>query len=189
LIKQKVTEIKNLNALCIQDKRTYYNTISIFVQMKPNFARMMELIDEVFATRNDPGQIQVTPQQRKKLEQIHPATLSEKANEDGPLIWILLIPVIQDVMEDFLAGTINEKELLGQTQPGQNYEAIYLCSATTLPEARGKGDTKKLTLDAIHAIQKDHVIKNLFVWPFSEEGKKLAKKIARELGLELRIKE
>lgn len=52
---------------------------------KPNFQRMLNLIDEVFATRNDPDQLQVTPQQLKKLEQIHPSTLSELANEDGPL--------------------------------------------------------------------------------------------------------
>lgn len=156
--------------------------------MKPNFQRMLDLIDEVFATRNDPGQIQVTQKQLKKLEKIHPATLSEISNEDGPLIWILVIPVTNEVMEDFLADKITETELLERTQPGQKYDCIYLCSATTLPEMRGKGETKKLCLEAIKAIRKDHPVTSLMVWPFTSEGEKLAKAISAECKLPLKIK-
>ncbi len=152
---------------------------------KPNFNRMLELIDETFATRKDPGQIQVTQAQMKQLEAIHPATLSEKANDDGPLIWVLLIPTTKTIMNNFLSGKISETQLLEQTKPQQNYDCIYLCSATTLPEARGKGDTKKLCLAAIEEISKDHNITSLFVWPFSKEGGQLAQKIADELKLPL----
>jgi hypothetical protein len=156
--------------------------------LKPNFKRMMDLIDQTFATRNDPGQIQVTQAQMKKLESIHAATLSEIANEDGPLIWILLFPTTHQVMNDFLERKISEKELLKQTQPKQNYDCIYLCSATTLPEARGKGETKKLCLKAIREICKDHKIRTLFVWPFTTEGEKLAASIANECSMELKIR-
>jgi hypothetical protein len=149
---------------------------------------MMTLIDQTFATRNDPGQIQVTQAQMKKLQSIHTATLSEFANEDGPLIWILLIPTTHKVMFDFLKGTISEAELLKQTRPKQNYDCIYLCSATTLPEMRHKGETKKLCLNAIREICKDHSIKTLFVWPFTKEGEKLAQSIAKECNMELMIK-
>ena len=38
---------------------------------KPNYNRMLSLIDEVFSTRNDAEQIQVTPHQMEKLNQIH----------------------------------------------------------------------------------------------------------------------
>ena len=156
--------------------------------MKPNFYRMLELIDQTFATRNDPGQIQVTETQMKKLRNIHPATLSEFANDEGPLIWILLIPTTTLVMEGFLSGKISETELLKKTKPKQNYEYIYLCSATALPEARKKGDTKKLCVKAIKNISKDHAIKTLFVWPFSKEGEKLAQSIAEICKLELLVK-
>lgn len=149
---------------------------------------MMELIDQTFATRNDPGQIQVTQAQMKKLEAIHPSTLSEFANEDGPLIWILLIPTQHSIMEEFLSGKISEAELLKKTKPKQQYNCIYLCSATTLPEARHKGETKKLCSQAIDNICKDHFIDTLFVWPFTKEGEKLAKNIASERSMELKIK-
>ncbi len=156
--------------------------------LKPNFKLMMELIDQTFATRNDPGQIQVTQAQMKKLHAIHPATLSEFANEDGPLIWVLLIPTTHVVMNEFREGKISETELLKKTKPNQPYDCIYLCSATTLREARGKGETKKLCLKAISEICKDHSIKTLFVWPFTKEGEKLASVIARECNMDLKIK-
>jgi hypothetical protein len=156
--------------------------------MPNNFEKMMQIIDETFATRNDPGQIQVTNAQRKKLAQIHPATLSQVANEDGPLIWVLLIPTTKDIMEAFISGKISEKELLAQTKVDDPYDCIYLCSASTLPEARGKGQTKAVCINAIKEISKEHKIDTLFVWPFSEEGGKLAEKIARELGLPLKVK-
>ena len=152
---------------------------------KLNFDRMMKVIDEVFATRKDPDQLQVTNQQRKKLEKIHPATLSELADDNGPLIWVLIIPTTSKVMKDFINGFISEKELLERTNPGDSYDALYLCSASTLPEERGKGKTKRLCIEAINSIKKDHSIKTLFVWPFTREGNALAESLARELGLNL----
>ncbi len=149
---------------------------------------MLDLIDEVFSTRNDPDQIQVNQQQLKKLQAIHPATLTEFANEDGPLIWILIIPTTNSIMNDFLEGKISEKRLLEKTKEGDKYECIYLCSATTLPEFRGKGETKKLCIKAINSITEVHTIKTLFVWPFTKEGGVLAQKIANECDLELKVK-
>jgi hypothetical protein len=153
--------------------------------MKPNFNRMLQLIDEVFATRNDPGQIQVDQKQLKKLQSIHPATLSEFANENGPLIWILLIPTARNVMEDFLKGIITEKQLLERTKVPGTYDCIYLCSATTLPELRGQGKTKQLCIKAINEIRADHPIDTLFVWPFTKEGEMLAESVAKECNLRL----
>lgn len=147
---------------------------------------MLQLIDEVFATRNDSGQIQVNQKQLKKLESIHPSTLTELADGNGPVIWILVIPTTKTVMNDFLKGKIEEKELLERTKPGDTYTCIYLCSATTLPEYRGKGKTKQLCLEAIENIRKTHPIQDLFVWPFTKEGELLASKIASMCKLTLR---
>lgn len=155
---------------------------------KNNYNLMLSIIDEVFATRNDPDQIQVTAKQLKKLNKIHPSCLTEFANEQGPLIWVLMIPTTALEMEDFLNGKISEKKLLDNTPLGRPYESIYLCSATTLPEARGKGKTKQLCLDAIKAIQLNHPIKNLCVWPFTKEGEALAISIASASSLKLLIK-
>lgn len=149
---------------------------------------MLDLIDEVFATRNDPNQIQVTPEQLKKLNLIHQSSLTELSNENGPLIWLLIIPTLKTVMDDFLIGNISEKEILDHTPVGVAYEAIYLCSVTTLKEERGKGKTKELCLTAINEIKKDHPIETLFVWPFTKEGEALANSIANASSLKLKTK-
>ena len=149
---------------------------------------MIALIDEVFATRNDPDQLQVSRKDMKKLEGIHPSTLSQVADENGPSVWILLFPTTNDLMNDFLTGKISEQELLDKTKIGIKYDAIYLCSATALPEFRGKGLAKKTSIDAINTIKKDHSITSLFVWPFTKEGGHLAEIIAKETGLPLKKK-
>jgi hypothetical protein len=157
--------------------------------MKPNFQKMLALIDETFATRNDPGQIQVNQAQMKKLQAIHPSTLSEIGNDEGPLIWVLLIPTTKTIMQEFLQNKISETQLLKKTKPGHSYDCIYLCSATTLPEARRKGQTKQLCIQAIQNICKDHPVNTLFVWPFTKEGENLAQKVANVLGMSLLRKE
>jgi len=57
-----------------------------------------------------------------------------------------------------------------------------------LKEYRRKGIAKTLSINAINSIQKDHSIKNLFVWPFAKEGQQLAEKIAAATKLPLLIK-
>ncbi|MBK9191488.1 MAG: hypothetical protein IPM77_08200 [Crocinitomicaceae bacterium] len=122
----------------------------------------------------------------KKLAALHPATMGEVADEKGPLIWVLLIPTTQHVMEEFIAGKISEREILEKTSPDQKFECIYLCSVSTLKEMRGKGETKNLCLNQFKSICKDHPVKNLYVWAFSESGEKLAESLAAETGLELK---
>jgi len=146
---------------------------------------MIALVTEFFNTRNDPDQISVNDEQRKRLEAIHPDTMSEYANEDGPVVWILMIPTTSDTMQRFLKSDISERQLLMETKPGDTYDAIYLCSAYVLPEFRRKGLAKKTAMEAIANMQKDHPIKALYYWPFSEDGKASAQALAKELGLPL----
>lgn len=146
---------------------------------------MIALVTEFFDTRNDPDQISVSEEQRTRLEAIHPDTMSEYANEDGPVVWILMIPTTNNVMQRFLKGDISEKQLLMDTQPGDSFDAIYLCSAYVLPEFRRKGLAKKVALEAIAHMRNDHPIKALYYWPFSEDGKASAQALSKELQLPL----
>ena len=155
---------------------------------KPNFKRMMLLIDEVFATRNDPNQIQVTNQDIEKLKLIHPMTLSEVVNESGPIIWLLVIPTTSEIMNDFLANKISEKQLLTLTPLHIKYNVLYLCSVTTLPEFCGKGKTFELCLNTIAGIANENQLEYLLVWPFTKAGEALAVKLANASGLKLLIK-
>ena len=150
-----------------------------------NFERMIQLADDVFAVRDDPDQLDVNEDVLDRLRELHPSTVSEFADPNGPVAWVLLIPTTSDLMERFLKKEITEKQLFEMTMPGSNYEAIYLCSAMVLEEYRRKGIARRLTINAIGKIRDDHPVKALFVWTFSEEGAQSAESIARLAELPL----
>jgi hypothetical protein len=152
---------------------------------KSNFERMIQLADEVFSAHNDPAQLEVDEAVMKRLERIHPATLSEHVEGNGPVVWILLIPTTVDLMNRFVAEEISETELLNKTPLNAKYEALYLCSALVLPEWRKKGLASKVGMEAITQIRADHPIKYLFTWNFTPEGASLADNAAKHEGLPL----
>ncbi len=149
----------------------------------------MQIIDEVFDTRNDPQQIQISEDVRERLLKIHPAVFSEYNEGNGPCIWTLLIPTTEAIMNLFVTKKITEQELFERTESETKYDAIYLCSAITLPEYRGKGMTCRMCMDTINKIQKDHSIKYLLVWPFTTQGNQLAEKLATKTNLILKRRE
>ena len=150
-----------------------------------NLKRMIALAEEFFDMKNDPDQLSMGPETMAKLRDIHPATMSEESDENGPIAWMLVIPTSRAVMEEFTRGAINERGLLENTAPGGKYDAIYLCSALVLPEFRRTGLAGRLALRAIRSIREDHPIQALFYWGFSREGDELAASVARESGLPL----
>jgi len=146
---------------------------------------MIRLAEEFFDMKNGPEQISVDGESMARLKEIHPATMSEEKEENGPIAWILVIPTAHELMEAFIQGEINERELLDRTLPGGVYDALYLCSALVLPEYRGKGLARRVTSRAISAIRRDHPLRSLFYWSFSGAGDALAASVARECGLRL----
>ncbi len=154
-----------------------------------NLDRLIALATEVFDAKNDPEQISVTEQDMERLHALHPASMTQESTEEGPIAWILIFPTTHDLMERFLRKEISERMLLSLTPIGGKFEAVYLCSALVLPEYRGKGVAKQLTVDAINAIRKDHPIRELFVWPWSKGGDQAAEAVARATGLPLRTRE
>ncbi len=144
-----------------------------------NFERMMQLADDIFAVRNDPEQLNVNQEILDRLQRIHPSTVSQYSEEDGPVAWILIFPTTSDLMHKFLEHKISEKELFELTPLDTKYDALYLCSALVLEEYRRKGIAKRLTLKAIEDIRKDHPIKSLFTWAFTREGDMGAETVSR----------
>jgi predicted GNAT family acetyltransferase len=153
---------------------------------KSNYERMIQMAEDVFDYRTDNSQLNVDKNVISHLQEIHPATMSEYNEGNGPAVWILVIPTTLDVMNRFLNKEISEKELYELTPVNVPYEAIYLCSAMVLEEYRGKGIAKRLTVEAIESIRKDHPIQSLFVWAFSKEGESLAENVAEMVGLPLK---
>jgi GNAT superfamily N-acetyltransferase len=152
---------------------------------KSNLDRLIQLADEVFDIKHDPDQLNVNQKVLQRLEKMHPSTVSEEIDGNGPVAWMLVIPTTLELMNRFLDGEISEKELFKMTPLNISYEALYLCSALVLEEFRGKGITKRLALEAINNIRKVHPLKALFVWPFTEEGGMAAVRIAELAGLPL----
>lgn len=150
-----------------------------------NFERMIQLAEDIFAVKNDPSQLDIDQDVMERLHRIHPSTVSEYDDGNGPVAWILVIPTTFDLMNRFLEKEISEKELFELTPEGSVYDALYLCSALVLEEYRRKGIAKRLTLNAIENIRKDHPLKALFVWTFSKEGDLGAEAIARLASLPL----
>ncbi len=150
-----------------------------------NFERLLQLAEDAFAVRNDPAQLDVDEGVLEHLRLIHPATVSEEEEGNGPVAWILLIPTTTELMEAFLSGALTEKELYERTPVGGTYGAVYLCSALVLEEYRRKGIARRLALTALERIRRDHPLRALFVWSFSPEGRLSAKAIALAAGLPL----
>lgn len=153
-----------------------------------NFERMIQLAEEVFDSKSDPEQLEVNEEVLNHLCKIHPASVQEFDDGNGPVVWVLLFPTTNELMEDFIKNKISEKQLFEFTALNVQYDAIYLCSAMVLEEYRRKGIAQKLTKDAIEEIRKSHPITSLFVWPFTKEGSSLAEKISTSVGLQLKIK-
>lgn len=80
-----------------------------------NFKRMIRLADEFFETKNDPSQITITEEVMEQLRSIHPSTMGEIANEQGPLAWTIVIPTTRAIRDQFMKGQIGEAELLKRT--------------------------------------------------------------------------
>jgi hypothetical protein len=152
---------------------------------KTNFERMIALSDEVFSSRTDPDQLNVNEKVMEHLQLIHPDTISEYDDGNGPVCWILCIPTTLDLMNQFINKEISERELYELTPLNAKYEAIYLCSALLLEEFRGKGIAQRLGIKAMENIKKDYSIKALFTWSFSKEGEKLSEKVSALMDLPL----
>ena len=152
---------------------------------KTNFERLIELSDEVFSSRTDPDQLNVNENVMEHLQLIHPDTISEYDEGDGPVCWVLCIPTTLDLMNKFINKEISERELYELTPLNAKYEAIYMCSALLLEEFRGKGIAQRIGMKAIENIMVDHSIKALFFWSFSKEGEKLAQKVSGLMNLPL----
>jgi hypothetical protein len=92
-----------------------------------NFERMIQLSDAIFSSRNDPNQLNVDENVMERLQLIHPNSISEYDDGNGPVCWILCIPTTLDLMTQFINQKISEKELYELTPLNTKYEAIYLC--------------------------------------------------------------
>ena len=156
--------------------------------MQPSLKRLLELVDDVFETRNDPTQIAFSEADMEKMESLHSGCLQEAANADGPISWVAVIPTSLELMNLFVQGALTERQLFEATEETTPKQAVYLCSAIVLPEFRRSGIAFDLSVNSIRSIQEDQKIEAAFVWPFTDEGEALAQKVASSCGLPLFVR-
>ena len=160
-------------------------------QSESYLSRMIALADSFFAAKSDPQQLDITEEVMEHLSQLHPDCMGEVSMEKGPVAWSIVFPTSKESAELFLNGTIGEQELFRRALEEKGrvpLTMLYLCSALVLPEFRGKGLAKKIVLDSVAALRRDHPIEGLFVWTMSGEGSALAESVAKNTGLALEKK-
>lgn len=52
-----------------------------------NFERLLQLAEDSFAVHDDPSQLVVTEEVMARLRRIHPATMAERTDVNGPVAW------------------------------------------------------------------------------------------------------
>jgi hypothetical protein len=135
--------------------------------------RTMKIAEEFFGTQTDPNQIPITFETVKKLNNLSKSWYEyELNNKEEPISWVVLVPTQKEIAEKFLNNQITERQILDLTKKQNVYNALYLCSAFTVPEERGKGLATNLFKRAIKNIPltPDAFV---FAWPFSEDGLKM----------------
>lgn len=149
--------------------------------------KMMKIAEEFYGTETDLTQIPVGKESGEKLWRLHPNSELAKIENGEPLSWVVVVPTDSDLADQFLRGEITERELLNLTEPKDTYEALYLCSAFTIPKERGKGYALALLQEAIEKIPHIPNVK-LFAWPYTPEGEGLIKKLENKIGQTIELK-
>ena len=149
--------------------------------------KMLDIGEQFFGTANDPDQMPATRESFYKLQRLHPKTVIYRLEKGEPISWVVVLPTSAELMEKFLRGEINERELLDLTEPQDKYEALYLCAAFTVSEYRRRGYVIEMFKEAINAIPHVQDVK-LFAWLFSQEGRRLTEKLNSVLGTKILIK-
>ncbi|HNW53790.1 MAG TPA: hypothetical protein PKN21_05935, partial [Bacteroidales bacterium] len=58
-----------------------------------NLERMIQLATDVFDVKNDPSQLDVDQHVIERMLRLHPASVSEYTDGNGPVAWVLCIPI------------------------------------------------------------------------------------------------
>ncbi len=147
----------------------------------------MKIAEEFYGTETDPTQIPIGRESGEKLWRLHPNSELAKIENDEPLSWVIVLPTQNTLADKFIKGEITERELLDRTEPKEIYEALYLCSAFTVPEHRHKGYATALLKEAIEGIP--HITDvRLFAWVYTSEGESLIKKLENEIGRTIELR-
>ncbi len=152
-----------------------------------------KLAEQYFKMETSPDQIPATLRNVKWTNKNIPDCANAIKDNNKIVGFTFIIPSTKRLMEDFISKRITENQMFEQIKKKVNYgnfEAIYLCSAFIKPEYRKKGMAFEAFIKSIKKITCKRKVKPiLFYWKFTEEGEGLSKKIAKKLGLKIKMRE
>jgi hypothetical protein len=146
------------------------------------------ITEAYFGTSNDPDQIPVAKSSLEKLKQLSCYCINCAYEGDNPVSWTIAIPTSVGLMESFLREEITERTMFDKTQVG-DMGALYLCSAFTLGEFRGKGIAKELLTKQVAMFLGENPDMEVFAWAWSKEGGKLVGSLPVDIVKRVRIRE
>lgn len=152
-------------------------------------AKEMKIAEAIFGTENDPDQMPITNESIAKLDNLCSGWLSSELDDNNePISWAIVMPTQKQLAQDFLNNKITERELLDLTMPANIYDAVYFVSVITVPEHRGKGLGVKVVKQALQnmSLTNDALY---FVWPTTDDGKNLCKKLEKDLDRKISVKD
>ena len=148
-----------------------------------------DIAEQFYGTETHPDHIPINADSAAKLDSISTIWFNCALDEKGePISWVVLIPTSHDLMQAFVSGTITERQLFDATATETPQEALYLCSALTIPAYRRKGLAMKLMLEAVETFEATGP-KELFAWPYSPEGEQMIKTMSERLKRKIYIRE
>lgn len=103
-----------------------------------------------------------------------------------------IIPCDERTMKLFLNKKINEKEMWHKIKnlKWKEVTCAYLAATLIIPTYQKKGIGTKARITHINKIQELYPnLKKLFCWTYTKEGKKLIKKVIKEINQEILIRD
>ena len=157
---------------------------------KDDYESSCRLAESFFQTKEDPEQMSADELTFDFFTNKFPYSGNIIKDDNKVIGHTFALPCNKEVMNKFLRGKINEKELFyeirDQIKPHE-YDSLYLVSAQILPGYQRRGLATNGFVMQVRAYQKmmGQCIE-LFYWSITPEGNKLAQKVAAKLNLPLK---
>jgi hypothetical protein len=146
-----------------------------------------------FQTQNDSTQISTSTETRDWIL-THAQNYLNVVKEENKIIgYSFLLPCSLSLMDEFLTERIDESTLFFRIREAsdliENPQALYLCASVIIEKYQRKGIATEAFVKMIQSLIRQNAQKPiLFCWEYSQAGGKLARKIAKITGLELKIR-
>ncbi len=150
--------------------------------------KTFKIAEQFYGSESHPDHIPIKAESAAKLDSISDNWFNCAFDDNNePISWIVVIPTSIALMKDFITAKITEKQLFDSTSIATPQEALYLCSAFTIPEYRRQGLAMRLILETIGQFEQSGT-KELFAWIYSPEGEQMVTTMQQRYGRKIYIR-